>query len=265
MKIKILLQYALLGIIQGLAEIIPISSSGHLFIFQKILHIQEFNLALEIFLHLASLLALLIFYKEKVSLIIKGFFLYPLKKEKKYLPHFKIGLYLILSSLPAGILGILLKSKIEKVFLNSLGVGISLIITSIILLISKNIKKSNQTLSYKSAISIGFFQSIGLIPGISRSGVTLLGVKHNGINDKQGVDFVFLLLIPICLGAFFFSLNDLSLFFNQLYLIPILISFILAFLFTFVGLKLFYKVIFDEKLQYFAIYCFLIGVLTLLL
>ncbi len=176
-----------------------------------------------------------------------------------------MGLYIILGSLPAGVLGILLKDKIETILLNTIGVGISLIVTSFLLLISKIIKKKKQTLSYKSAISIGFFQAIGLIPGISRSGVTLLGVRHNGVNEKEGVDFVFLLLIPICLGAFIFSLDDLSLFFNQLYLIPILISFILAFLFTFIGLKIFYKIIFQEKMQYFAIYCFLMGILTLFL
>lgn len=265
MKLKILLQYAILGVIQGLAEIIPISSSGHLFIAQKLLNIKEFNLALEVFLHLASLLALLIFYRKKLINIIKGFFVYLCKKDQYLKTEFNLGLYIILGSLPAAIFGFLFKDKIEEKMLNSICVGSCLIITGCLLLISKRFTKREKKLNGKKALSIGLFQGIGIIPGISRSGITLFGSKINKVNDNEGVDYVFLLLIPICLGAFLFSLDDLSLFFNNLYLIPIIISFILAFIFTFIGLKIFYRLIRQEKMKYFAIYCFIMGFMTLFL
>jgi len=265
MKLKILLQYAILGIIQGLAEIIPISSSGHLFLFQKILKIEEFNLSLEVFLHIASLLALLIFYRKKIFRIIKGICVYPFKKADKDKRSFLLGIYIIIGSLPATIVGILFKDKIEEKLLNSFSIGISLIITGMLILISKKFKNRDKKLNCSNSLSIGLFQTIGMIPGISRSGITLFGSKMNKVNDQEGVDFVFLLLIPICLGAFIFSLEDLTLFLNELYLIPIIISFILAFIFTFVGLKLFYKLIHQEKIKYFAVYCFIVGCLSVLL
>jgi len=197
MKLKILLQYAILGIIQGLAEIIPISSSGHLFLFQKILKIEEFNLSLEVFLHIASLLALLIFYRKKIFRIIKGICVYPFKKADKDKRSFLLGIYIIIGSLPATIVGILFKDKIEEKLLNSFSIGISLIITGMLILISKKFKNRDKKLNCSNSLSIGLFQTIGMIPGISRSGITLFGSKMNKVNDQEGVDFVFLLLIPI--------------------------------------------------------------------
>ena len=188
-----LLQAILLGITQGITEWFPVSSSGHLAIIQNLFNINV-SMAFDIFLHFASLFVIIfVFYKD-----IKEIFLGLIHKEKKYINLF---LYLVVASIPAGIVGFLFSDLIEGIFSNILFVGIFLVITSIILFSTKFIKNRDKELNFKNTFVIGLFQAIAVLPGISRSGSTVSAALLQGINSKDASRFSFLLSIPVILGA----------------------------------------------------------------
>ena len=143
------------------------------------------DLSLEILFHLASLLSLCIFFAPTLKELMVNNYLYIVKHKREYKGDFKYLLCLCIASVPAGIVGILLKDKIELLFSDVIYVGISLIVTSLILYITYKLPNKNKDLTYKRAFIIGLFQSVGIIPGISRSGVTYLGAKGVGIENKK--------------------------------------------------------------------------------
>lgn len=238
-KIIEIIKYIIIGIVQGISEIFPISSSGHLTIFYFLFDINENDrLNLTLFLHLASCIALLIFYKKTILNIIKSSFYFLFKKDKSYKEGFNLLLYLCIATIPSVIIGFFIKPLIENSFNNLLTVAIGFLITSIILLISKKIKGNNIKYTFKNTLITGIFQSFALLPGISRSGTTILGSKIAKLDDKNGKELTFLLLIPITLGSTILSFFDVSFSkINHIYLY--IISFIISFIFTFMSLKLF--------------------------
>ena len=253
-KIIEVIKYIILGIIQGVAEIFPISSSGHLTIFYFYFKINENDrLNLTLFLHLASCLALIIYYNKTLFFMIKSVFLYVFKKDKNYIEGFKLFIYLVVASIPSIIVGFLIKPFIEKSFNSLIMLSIGFLLTSIILLISKFIKNNKNTYSFKNTFVTGVFQSFALLPGISRSATTMLGAKSAKLEDNNAKQFTFLLLIPITLGSTFMSFLDVSITnYNNLYLY--LIAFIVTFVVTLVSLKLFIKKYTSKHNLYFSFY-----------
>ncbi len=266
------LQYILLAIVQGIAEVLPISSSGHLQIFQYLFGMNISDLTLSIFLHLGSLIAVLIFYFKELREIAVDFcsYIFIKKTRDKSFKNFKLGTLLIVSTIPAALLGMLLKSAIESVFANIIFIGIGLIITATILYFSGKIKgsKSINEMTYKNAVIIGLFQAVGIVPGISRSGITISGAKNQKITNSDSAKYAFLMFIPITVGALFVELLDIKKgvsSFNYDLLIPYLIGIIISALTTYLSLKLLLKIISKGKLWYFSIYCLIAGTLTILI
>ena len=206
-KIINLIKYIIIGIIQGISEILPISSSAHLAITYKLLSINNQNqFDLTIFLHFASCLALCIFFKDELIDMIVGFIKYVLKKDKTCKDSFMLFVYLIIATIPSVIVGLLIKPLVEDSFNNFILIGINLFITGLILLTFSMFKKNtNNTYNFKNTFVVGLFQCLAMFPGISRSGITILGSKVSRLNNKLGKQFSFLLLIPISFGSFIFS------------------------------------------------------------
>ena len=266
-----LLKYVLLAIIQGISEILPISSSGHLIISQKLLGLDISNMSTSIFLHIGSLFAVIIFYFATLKNIGQNAFKYVLKKDKssENKKSWHLIIMMIISILPAGILGLIFKNKIEEIFSTTLFIGINLIITAILLVLLTRNKgvKSIDDINFKDAIIIGLFQAIGIMPGISRSGITTIGGKVSKLKDEDAINYSFLLFIPVALGTGLLEIIELctgKLVLTEQEIILNIIGAIISAIVTFVSLKLLLKVIKKGKLYYFSLYCLIVGVLVLI-
>ncbi|MCH5180129.1 MAG: undecaprenyl-diphosphate phosphatase [Erysipelotrichales bacterium] len=266
-----LLKYILLAIIQGISEILPISSSGHLIISQKLLGLDISNMSTSIFLHIGSLIAVIIFYFSTLKVMGSNAFKYVLKKDKSSegKNSWHLILMMLISILPAGILGLIFKSKIEEIFSTTLFIGINLIITAILLLLLTRNKgtKSIDDIKFKDALTIGIFQAIGIMPGISRSGITTIGGKVSKLKDEDAINYSFLLFIPVALGTGLLEIIELctgKLILTEQEIILNVIGAIISMVVTYISLKLLLKIIKKGKLYYFSLYCLIVGILVLI-
>lgn len=254
-------KYILIGIIQGVSEIFPISSSGHLsiaYIFLNISNQQQLNLT--IFLHFASSLALCIYFRKIISRMIKGFFQFVFKHNKSFHDDFMLTIYLLIASIPAVIVGTLIKPLVEQSLNNILIICINFSITGLILLFSSQIRNNNcKTYTFKNTIITGVFQCLAMFPGISRSGITLFGSKVAKLNEEKGKEFTFLLLLPISIGSTIMSIFDISKYeINSMQIYLYIISFLISFVFTLFSLKIFNKIT-KIKPYYYSIYLFVLS------
>jgi undecaprenyl-diphosphatase len=251
-----MLNLIILAIVQGLTEFLPISSSGHLAILQNIF--QEVNVSLDVFLHLATLLAVIVYFYKDILNIIKDFFTW-----KKDSQNFRIAIYLIIASIPAAIVGLLFKKYIEGVFSNIILIAFGFIITSLFLFSAStkaNYPQSeNKPLTLKNTFVIGIAQALAIFPGISRSGSTSsTGILLN-LSKKDALKFSFLLAIPAILGASILEIRALTI------TSSILIPFVLAFFSGLLGIYLFMNKISIKNLKYFGYYCLFIGLALLII
>lgn len=238
-------QAILLGIIQGLTEFLPISSSGHLVLFQQLIS-TNLGAAFDIMVHLGTLIATLLFFRNAI--------------QKLKLSDLK---NLALASIPAGILGLLLAKYLDTLFSNLLIVSIGFVITSIFLYLSKIPNKSSVKINPSKALLIGLAQALAIIPGISRSGSTISTALFQKINQQEAFTFSFLLSIPAIIGALLLSLNNLTWSADEtsLYLAGIISSSISGLF----ALKLLSNVMKKARLWNFAYYTASLALLTFLL
>ncbi|MBN1968145.1 MAG: undecaprenyl-diphosphatase UppP [Candidatus Delongbacteria bacterium] len=264
-----------MGIIQGATEFLPISSSGHLAILHKFLGLNtESNLFFDVVLHLGTLLAVLIFYRNDIRDIISGFFygMTSLVKKNSFKDSYltskypRLSLLIIVGSIPTAIIGLLFKDRFEELAGNLLAVGIALTITGLLLTIYEMWRKGYKNeigIGFLDALIIGIVQGIAIIPGISRSGSTISAGKFLGLKKETAANFSFLLSIPAVGGAFLLQLKDvleMQMTFNVTLLVT---GFISSFISGYLCLKLLIWLIKKANLKFFALYCFLIGIFTI--
>lgn len=261
-----LIKYIILGIIQGLTETLPVSSSGHLLIFRTLLNLNIDFDTIAILTNFGSLIAIIVLFFNDIKKLITSFFKYLKNKDKKYKNDYNYCLLIVLGCIPAGIMGLIFSyfDILDKISNNVKIVGLSLIITSILLFIVRNFKgnKDDDNITYKDALIIGVFQILGLLPGISRSGSTIVGGMNRKLKRDTAFKYSFMLYIPLSICAMILEIKDLviesSLLIN--YIIAIIISFIVTLLVT----KWFRKIVNNGKLIYFSIYCLIVGILVVL-
>lgn len=263
------LKYILLGLVQGIAEVLPISSSGHLTIVNELLKISDDSTALNVLLHMGSLIAVIIFLWKDLIRIIQNFFKFILKKETRNetKPDFMICIYLVLTTLVLVVFTIVIKMigfEYSKLWF----VGLCLIINAIMIftLGTFNGKKSLKEMNLKDSIIIGLFQCAGSFAGISRSGSCLCGCKVRNIEKKDAAKFAFLLFIPATLGAFVLELKDISsLAMSTQYLPLYLISFLVAMVTTYFSFSFLKKIIEKGSIRPFSYYCATLGLIVFIL
>ena len=259
-----LIKYIILGIIQGFTEPLPVSSSGHIFILKYLLNTDiGSDLNFEIIVNAGSLLAVVIIYHKKILSLLKGFIMYLKNRNVRYESDYKYSLYILVGCIPAGIIGFLLKDYIESVISMSFTiVGISFIITSIFLYLVRNIDNFRKELTFNDALYIGIVQTIALLPGISRSGSTLIAGLLCGLSKEESFDYSFMLYIPISFGTTILGIKDLIN--NDIEFLPYFLGFIFSFVVSFFTLKWFRNIVRNGKLIYFSIYCLLMGLFVLI-
>ena len=263
-----LLQYLLLAVIQGISEILPISSSGHILLLENIFD-MELSLSFSIFLHLGSLIAVLFYFRKDILSFIKSTFFYIKTREEKYQKEFQLCIYLCIATLPAAIIGVLFSSLIDQLLCKPVIVCFNFIITGILLLLCDCFKeeKRQEIMSIKDAFFIGFAQAIGVLPGISRSGITITSMRYRKYNRKDSARFSFLLFLPISFGSFLYEVIHIikePLSFSSISIPYLCVSVLVSCLCTYLSLQLFFKFIQKKKLSSFSIYLFLISALYLL-
>ena len=265
-----LIKYIILGIIQGITEPLPISSSGHLFIFKQLFNTDILNdLNFEIFLNFASFIAIFIIFWNDIVNLINGFFKYIFNKNDRdnFKDEFKYCLLIIIGSIPVGVIGFLFKDQIESILNKTWIVGIMFIITAISLIIVRNINgnKDDKSISYKDAIIIGLLQALALFPGLSRSGTVLVGCLLCKLSRETSLKYTFMLYLPVSVGTFVLGVKDIiEVGLPSNMLINYIIGMIFSGIFTLLTYKIFSEYVKKGKLWKFSIYLFIVGIFVLL-
>ena len=261
-----ILKYLLLGLIQGLTETIPVSSSGHLMIVKKIIELNVDFDTIAIITNFGSLIAIIILFWKDITRLITNFFKYLGSKKEEYKDDYKYCYMIVLGCIPAGLMGLVV-SKLhlfDKIENNIKIVGLSLIINSILLFIIRNFKskKGDNEIGVKEALMVGIFQILGLFPGISRSGSTIVGGMSQGLKRDSAFKYSFMLYIPMSVAAMALELKDIVIDSKLLlyYGSAIIISGVVTYYIT----KWFRNVVIKGKLIYFSIYCLIVGLLVIL-
>lgn len=259
-----LIEAFVLGMVQGLTEALPISSSAHIVITQYLFGLEFKGLTMEIFLHLASVLAVIIYFRKDLFSIIKGFFGYFTNKSSENKVHFRFALYIILATAITGILGVLLKDFVGEGLKKPAVIAFFLTLTGVFLIAIERMKKIGQkneaTMTWKDSIIVALGQSLAIIPGLSRSGTTLVAGLLSGLERKTAVRFSFLMAIPVILGSTILELENFSSeLIDQAGALNLLVGFLASFIFSIIGIVWLIKFLEKSKLIYFAIYCFLLA------
>lgn len=244
-----MIKYILLGIIQGITEFLPVSSSGHLVIVQHILGINQNEIAISVILHLGTVFALVVFFFKDLL---------------KLFTNFRLLMFLLVVTVITGIIGLLGKDFFENLFSSTMPIAIALIITGIMLILTKKFmagKRNN--ISFKDAAILGFTQGIAIIPGISRSGITISTLLFRKIDRENSFRFSFLVAIPVIFGAAILELKKID-FVIKTESRNLLAGFMVSFLVGLLSLNFLKIVLKKAKFYYFGYYCIIIGVITLI-
>jgi undecaprenyl-diphosphatase len=255
------LQALILGIVQGLTEFLPVSSSGHLEITKSLFGVDpEASFFFTIAVHGATVLSTLIVFRKEIVSLINGFFKFRKSEEMTY------TLKLLFSMIPVMITGLLLKKPIESLFNENLFfIGLMLLATSLILTLAHFVKKRERDITFKDALIIGLAQAVSVIPGISRSGSTIATGLLIGNKKDEIAKFSFLMVLLPVLGANFLEIVSGDAAKNTVGFGVILIGFIAAFISGYLACKWMITLVRRSKLIWFAIYCALIGSLSIFL
>ena len=263
----------ILGLVQGLTEFLPISSSGHLVLGKTLLGIAEQGIVFEIFVHFGTLLAVLTAFRKDVWDLIVSFFSLLSKTglaggiSHKYESdiNFRLLLFIIIGTLPAVVIGLLLEDYIDTAFSNPKFVGVTLIFTALLLLLTLIPKKETKDLSLKNTFIMGCAQALAILPGISRSGSTISIGIFQRVSGKDAARFSFLLAIPAILGATILKLPELfQAGINKNFLLALVIGTIVSYISGYIAIETLLKIVQKGKLYLFAPYCFILGIIALI-
>ncbi|MFW5995723.1 MAG: undecaprenyl-diphosphate phosphatase [Halanaerobiaceae bacterium] len=252
-----IIKAVILGTIQGLTEFLPVSSSGHLVISQTLLGLDPGQLTLNVFLHFGTLLPIFIIFWQDIRDIIL------LKKEKRTLT-----LLIIIGTLPAGLLGVTLKNYISLLYASTMTTGYMLLITGSLLFLAEKIPAEEKDLtSFRplNALLVGFFQALAILPGISRSGSTIVGALLQKLNREDAARFSFLLSIPVILGAGVLEAGEILVHGTKgTSYSAILSGTLMAAISGYLAIKFLLHILKKGSLIVFSIYCWSLGAIVLL-
>jgi len=252
----------ILGIIQGLTEFLPVSSSGHLEIFKVILgdnKLPNESLLMTVILHFATACSTIVVFKDDIKDLILGLFSF----EKN--DSFWFSVKIILSMVPAVFVGFFFESEIESLFNGNLTiVGAMLILTGALLFLADKAKPSEKKISLSSSLLVGIAQAIAIIPGISRSGSTISTAVILGIDKENAAKFSFLMVVPLIIGKVIKDITSAETIVNNESVFPLIIGFVFAFITGMIACKWMIKLVKNSKLKYFSIYCFLVGIFSII-
>lgn len=255
------LKFLLLGLIQGITEPLPISSSGHVFLFKNLFNTNIFDsFTFEIISNFGSFLAILFIFRKDVVKLIKDFFGFIFKKKETYKNGFMYVIKMIISTIPVLITGFLFKDYFEEKFNSLYMLAFAFLFTALMLYIVRNIKgtKDSNDITIKDAIIIGLFEAITIIPGISRSGTVLVACLICKLKREAALKYTFMLYFPVSLGAMVLKVNELSSTPPSL-ILPYFLGMIVALIVTYFSYVWLSNIVKHGHLWKFSIYCLLLA------
>lgn len=254
------IQAILLGIVQGVTEFLPVSSSGHLQLAKEILGVElEQNITFDVMLHAATVLSTIVVLWRELWRLLCGLFSRTFNAEQAYI------LKIILSMIPAGVVGILFADQIEAVFSSIAFVGAMLLVTALLLTFAYYAKpRARAAISWRDAFIIGLAQAAATLPGLSRSGSTIATGLVLG-NDKAAVaNFSFLMVIPVILGKMLLDIASGEMVAIEIDTVPLIAGFLAAFITGTLACKFMIEMVKRGRLIWFALYCAIVGLVSLI-
>lgn len=256
-----IIESIVLGLIQGLTEFLPVSSSGHLELAKVILgdtSVPQESLTFTVVLHFATALSTLVIFRKEVVEIIRGLFQFKWNEQTQF------SLKIIASMIPAVFVGLLFEEQLEAFFGGKiLLVGAMLLITAVLLLLADRAKKTDKKVSFTNAVIIGVSQAIAMLPGISRSGATISTSVLLGVDRTKAARFSFLMVVPLIIGKVAKDLMSGEINFSSAEIAPLTAGFIAAFVSGLLACTWMISLVKKSKLSYFAIYCAIVGVIAI--
>ncbi|MGF1656580.1 MAG: undecaprenyl-diphosphate phosphatase [Verrucomicrobiales bacterium] len=253
-----------IGLVQGITEFLPISSSAHIAIVGRLFDLPTQGLAMEVFLHLASVLVVIVFFYKEILTICRDFLVFLFQRKAEAKPGFLFGCYILVATVVTAVLGLLLLRSLGDAIKHPVLIGSALLLTALcLILVEKVFAYGNRTMekmTWWDSLIIGLAQTLSVIPGISRSGATLVAALFCGLERETAVRYSFLLAIPVILGSSLLSLRDLTgEWGQQLGAIPLLVAFVVCIFATWIGIVWLIGFLKQGRLYIFAIYCVLLG------
>jgi len=261
-----LLKAFILGILQGLTEFLPVSSSGHIELGKVLLNYDpgdnEYELLFTVILHFATVLSTIVIFRKDILELLRGFFRFAWNEETKFAAK------ILLSMIPVGIVGILFEEHVEALFDRKIVlVGCMLLITGTLLYLTKyaeGLRSKGHSVGFKDAIIIGLAQAVAVLPGISRSGSTIATGLLLGVDKSKIARFSFLMVLPPIIGATLLKVKDLvEAPPANFEVMPLLVGFLAAFISGLFACTWMINLVKKGKLIYFAIYCFIVGTIAI--
>ena len=256
------IEAAILGIIQGLTEFLPVSSSGHLELAKAILgdnSIPEESLAFTIVLHFATALSTIVIFRSEILEIFKGLVKFQWNEETQF------SLKIIVSMIPTVFIGLYFEEELTTLFGGQvLLVGFMLFITALLLLLADKAKDTTKNVTFLNAIVVGVSQAIAILPGISRSGATISTSVLLGIDRTKAAKFSFLMVVPLIVGKVIKDITGGEINFASAEITPMIIGFFAAFIAGLIACKWMIALVKKSKLTYFAIYCAVVGLIAII-
>ncbi len=257
------LEALILGIIQGLGEFLPISSSGHVALGAELMGIQqtgEENLLFTVVVHVATALSTIIVFRKDIVQIFKGLFAFKWNEETQF------SLKIIISMIPAVFIGLLFEEDLDAFFEGQvILIGFMLLVTGLLLFLADRAKFTGKPVSFSNAVIIGISQAIAILPGLSRSGTTISTSVLLGVDRAKAARFSFLMVIPLILGKMSKDLMDGNVTTSSENVLPLAVGFVAAFVVGLFTCSIMIKLVRNSKLKYFSYYCFVAGTTAIVL
>lgn len=252
----------ILGIIQGLTEFLPVSSSGHLELGKAILgdnSLPKESLLFTVVLHFATALSTIVVFRKDILEIIKGILKFEWNEDMKFISKIAI------SMIPATIIGVFFEEELELLFGGQIAlVGFMLIITALLLYLADRAKNTNKNVSFSNAFIIGISQAIAILPGISRSGATISTSVLLGNDKTKAARFSFLMVVPLIFGKIAKDILSGELTYESSNILPLSIGFVAAFIAGLFACTWMIALVKKSKLTYFSIYCAIVGLIAII-
>ena len=267
-----IIQAIIIGLVQGLTEFLPVSSSAHLIFAQQALGVADVGLAFDVLLHVGTLVAVIVYFFNDIVNMIKGFllslvdlkngnFMGELKKD----PYKKLAWLTILATIPIGIVGVLFNDIVESMFMGLTVPAFLLLITGCLLYVSQRMNTGRidvRNITLKEALIMGCGQALAILPGLSRSGTTIAAGLFAGLDKEFAAKFSFILSIPAILGAAVFQLKDLS--GGSIEIGACIAGFVVAVISGYLAISVLLKIVREKSLDIFAYYCWIVGIIVLI-
>jgi undecaprenyl-diphosphatase len=261
------LDAVILAVLQGLTEFLPVSSSGHLVLAQKLLNLHDPQVVLfDVFVHFGTLISVVIVFWNDIIEILRSFFKaikkFQAKEEHKKTEYFHLGIAIIIGSIPAGVVGLAFNRQIEEIFTDPKFVAMNIVITGLFLFLTRLAKPvKGKKVGILSSILIGLAQTVAILPGISRSGLTMSTALFLKISPVQAARFSFLLSIPVIAGATLLETYKLAVYGTTIGSLQIVIGITLSAVAGYVAIKLLLHIMEKGKFSWFSLYCLVIGII----